>query len=78
MGYLPWLIMIASAKFWSARGASHRPAFMGSCLNISHRCLPCVPIGKGSPCVPVVIEGKEDAWGAVNVGCQCVPSVWNL
>ena len=27
----------------SARGASHQPAFMGSCLSISHTCLPCLP-----------------------------------
>ena len=31
---------IASAKSQSARGASHQPAYMGSCLTISHTCLP--------------------------------------
>ena len=34
---------IASAKSRSARGASHRSAFTGSYLTISHRCLPCLP-----------------------------------
>ena len=52
------------------RGASHHLAFMSSCLTISHACLPCVP-GRGvSPCVPGVIEGGEDACGAINVGCK--------
>ena len=27
-------VCIASAKSWSARGASHQPAFMDSCLTI--------------------------------------------
>ena len=35
------ILLIASAKSWSARRASHRPAFMGSCLTISHTCLHC-------------------------------------
>ena len=40
-GCLLSLIMgMASAKFWSAKGVSHQPAFMGSCLTISHMCLP--------------------------------------
>ena len=29
-------LWIASAKSWSLRGASHQPAFMGSCLTIGH------------------------------------------
>ena len=33
-------------KFRSSRGASHQPAFMSSCLTISHTCLPCLPIGR--------------------------------
>ena len=41
------LLLIASAKPRSARGASHQPAFMSGCLTISHTCLPCLP-GKGS------------------------------
>ena len=36
-------VQIAPAKFWSVRGASHQPALMGSCLTISHTCLPCLP-----------------------------------
>ena len=50
------------------RGASHQPAFMGSCLTISHMCLPCWPSGRVRPCVPGVIEESGDAWGDVNVG----------
>ena len=41
------VLLIASAKSRSARGASHQPAFMSGCLTISHTCLPCPP-GKGS------------------------------
>ena len=37
------IMQIALAKSWSARGASYQPAFMGSCLTISHTCLPCLP-----------------------------------
>ena len=36
-------LLIASAKSWSARGASHEPTFMIGCLTISHTCLPCLP-----------------------------------
>ena len=40
------------AKSRSVKGASHMPAFMGSCLTISHMCLPCLPGGEwASPCV---------------------------
>ena len=35
-------MLIASA----VRGASHQPAFMNSCLTISHTCLPCLPSGR--------------------------------
>ena len=37
-------MLIASAKSWSGRGASHQPAFMS--LTISHTCLPCLPSGR--------------------------------
>ena len=30
------IMLIASAKSRSVRGASHQPAFMSSCLTISH------------------------------------------
>ena len=30
------IMKVASAKSRSMRGASHQPAFMGSCLTISH------------------------------------------
>ena len=36
-------MLIASAKSRSVRGASHQPAFMGSCPTISHMCFPCLP-----------------------------------
>ena len=54
------VVLIASAKSWSARGASHQLAFMGSCLTISHTCLTCLPTGRVSPCVPGVIEESRN------------------
>ena len=51
---------------------------MGSCLTISHTCLPYPPSGRVSTCVPSVIKGSRDALGAVNVRCVWVVSVWNL
>ena len=39
-------MLIASAKFQSARGTSQQPTFMSSCLIISHTCLPCLPSGR--------------------------------
>ena len=36
-------VIIASTKSWNVRGASHQPAFMTSCLTVSHTCLPCLP-----------------------------------
>ena len=50
------VILIASAKSRSARGASHQPAVMVSCLTISHACLPCLPSGRVSYCVPGFTE----------------------
>ena len=55
LGTLTMLLLIASAKSRSLRGASHQPAFMSSCLTISHTCLPCLPSGRVSPSVPGVI-----------------------
>ena len=37
------IIYVASAKSWVTRGASHQPAFMDTCLTISHTCLACLP-----------------------------------
>ena len=34
----------AEAKSRSVSGASRQPAFMSSCLTISHTCLPCLSI----------------------------------
>ena len=39
------MILIASAKSRSARGASHQSAFMNTCVTVSHTCLPCLPSG---------------------------------
>ena len=36
-------MLIALAKFCNESEASHQPAFIGSCLTISHICLPCLP-----------------------------------
>ena len=41
-------MLIASVKSWSARGASHQPAFMSTCLTISHTCLLYLPTGRKS------------------------------
>ena len=70
-------MLIASANSRSARGASHQLSFMDSCLTISHTCLPCLPSGRVSSCVPGVIEGSEDAWGFVNV-CGVWASCWYM
>ena len=34
------ILCIALAKSRSARGAAHQPVLIGSCLTISHTCLP--------------------------------------
>ena len=39
------IMRIASTKSQIVRGASNQPALMGSCLTISHTCLPCLPTG---------------------------------
>ena len=50
------VMLIALAKSQSARGPSHQPAVMVSCLTISHTCLPCLPCGKVSHYVPGFTE----------------------
>ena len=47
-------------------------------MGISHACLPCLPSGKVSSCLPGVIEGSGDPRGAVNIGYGWVASAWNL
>ena len=62
--YMSWVInksYIMMGKSQSAKEACHQPALMGSCLTISHTCLPCLSSGSVSPCVPGVIKGSEDA-----------------
>ena len=45
-------MLVASAISQSARGVLHQPVFLGSCLAISHMCLPCLPSGRiGPTCV---------------------------
>ena len=53
------VMLTASAKSWSMRGASHQPAAMVSCLTIRHACLPCLPNGRVSHCVPGFTEVKS-------------------
>ena len=40
------------------RGASHQPAYMGSCLIISHTCLLCLPSGKTLFQSDLLVAGK--------------------
>ena len=40
------MLCVASAKSRNARGASHQPAFMGSCLTIGHMCSSCLSSGR--------------------------------
>ena len=46
-------MQLLSAKSRSSGGASHQPAFMGSCLTISHTSLPCLPSHTSLPCLPL-------------------------
>ena len=54
-----YVILIASGKPRSARGASHQPALTGSRLTISHTRLPCPPGGTVSPCVLRLTEVRS-------------------
>ena len=67
-------MLIASAKSQSARGASHQPVFMGSCLAISHTCLPCLPSGRISPtcvlCSLMIGLMRND--GSVDIFCMVI------
>ena len=82
------VMLIASAKSRSARGASHQPVFMGSCLAISRTFLPCLPSGRISPtCAlfPLMIglmrnDGSVDVffgqYGFISVGSCCYSRKW--
>ena len=52
-GLLPMvnIMQLDSAGRWSEKRRSHQPAFMDSCLNTSHTCLPSLPSRSVSPCV---------------------------
>ena len=76
--FLKEVMLIASAKSRRVRKASHQPAFVSSCLTISHTFLPCLPTGRVYPCVSGVIEGNENAGVFVDVRSGWVGSVWNL
>ena len=82
-------MLIPSAKSRSARGGSHQSVFMGSCLAISHTCLPCLPSGRVSPtCVlcPLMIglmrnDSSVDVflhgqYGFSSVGSCCYSREW--
>ena len=45
------IMQLDSAGLWSEKRRSHQPAFMDSCLNTSHTCLPSLPSRSVSPCV---------------------------
>ena len=60
------VILITLAKSKSARGPSHQSAVMVSCLTISHTCLPYLPSGRVSHCVP----------GFTEVGSCCYSRKW--
>ena len=49
--WILWTCILLTAKSRSARGASHQPAFIGNCLTIRHKCLPCQVSRRDSPCV---------------------------
>ena len=67
-------MLIASAKSWITRGASHQPVFMGSCLTISPFVLCPYMIGlmHNGGSVDVLF-----AWyGFSSVGSYCYSSEW--
>ena len=55
-------MLIASAKSWSARRSSHQPAFMDSCLTISHACFPCLPSGRTLYWSDLLVAGNVVSW----------------
>ena len=62
----PNIMQILLAKCQSARAACCQPAFMGSCLTISHMCMFCLTSWWGGPCVLAV---ALVLWGAdANLG----------
>ena len=58
----------------SAKGSSHKPAFMGGCLIISHTCWLCLSSGRVSACVPGIYWRRCCKCG-LWVGCQCMEFV---
>ena len=59
--FLAFFQKIALARSWSMTRAFPLPALMGSCLTMSHTCLPCLSKRHVSPYVLGVIERSEDA-----------------
>ena len=82
-------MLIASAKSWNARGASHQPVFMGSCMAISPRVCPvylveefvllvfCVPFWLGW-CVRMFLLTffLHGQYGFSSVGSCCYSREW--
>ena len=56
------VMLIASAKSQSTRGASHQPAFMSSHLTISHSCLSCLPSGRNLFRSDLFVAGRVVSW----------------
>ena len=61
IGYLRWLMscLFPWLKFRRARGGPHRPAFMGNCLTICHKCQPYLP-----KCVLLAVCVNQKKWDA--------------
>ena len=53
------VMLTALAKSQGKRGASYKSALLVSCLTISHTCLPCLPSGMVSHCVPGFTEVRS-------------------
>ena len=82
------IMLIASAKSWSMRGASHQPAFMSSHLTISHTFyLPYLPSAWGvlidvpwslmiGPMVAPLAHFLGMVWFQVYGGSQCYSKEW--
>ena len=54
--------MLIQLKSWSAKAASHHPAFTGNCPTISHTCQPYLSRKWVLLFVLVVSEQNESTW----------------
>ena len=87
MGYLPWLTscLLLWLKFWSARGASRYPAFMGNCQTISHMFYSLFyPVGERNEVwIQSIAWGqcKNLEFGRLKLGikmCDIAPGKWDV